>query len=668
MSISYISKNNDDDSQLQPDDDHTNAASETPRKKNQDPLVFYFEAEEELHQQHVVSHNDNTDDEKDCTRGQSSSNASEGDTNNSNSRTSSSVISNDDSSQDPQPEALISTAVATAVGPISEIRRNTTMNSSPSTNRFSSGEVCPSDYSVSHNRNSPGTDRLSPSEKVSSCRPNTTEIPPPGDQLHSAFAGEDSMHAGEADVLHYHSSVAHDVVSTKTIHPYCPFLQAMGVLNVNLTFLNLVLFFTSTCLCMATSQSEYFQSQQSFLWSRQEEEKLRPINSFTSISKNPPRQRPTRHEGENNRINEPPAMAVNPRRRSWHFNRSRSNGRQQQQVRREDQRHQSIMEVQRYNSVSASFKSGTSRMHHHAQEVGRQDHEIHHRRFLSESDIFNNTMDTAQPAQNTSPQSLTSRLPDSSADFKSVFWRTYKHDAAQQDHASGELGHSVQSPNPRMEDGLELRTKTDLKEDLRTLGDSCNNDTAQPRNRSFSPADHQGTLTRFNPSRVFRSKMNRKASPLGQTSSGEGNGESFDEESLHFEQDDDNYEKDDEKNRKIRLSLERCNSMRFPFKKKLILSNLGMSMGDIPLDFICGTTLGNALQTLSLSGNHFGIIPELLVQSFPNLTCLDLSQCRLHHLPCDWNLLKLKKLLLSNNNLRDFPGEVRSTMTIMPCF
>jgi len=112
------------------------------------------------------------------------------------------------------------------------------------------------------------------------------------------------------------------------------------------------------------------------------------------------------------------------------------------------------------------------------------------------------------------------------------------------------------------------------------------------------------------------------------------------------------------KQRRINLLLDQCESLRFPFKKKLILSNLNMTAADIPLPYLCGTTLGNALHKLSLSCNHLGSIPERLVNSLPSLKHLDLSQCHLHSLPAKWNLPQLKTLNLSDNLLRDFPDEI----------
>ena len=117
-------------------------------------------------------------------------------------------------------------------------------------------------------------------------------------------------------------------------------------------------------------------------------------------------------------------------------------------------------------------------------------------------------------------------------------------------------------------------------------------------------------------------------------------------------------EADSAKRRKINLLLDQAEAVRFPFKKKLALEKLGITAADIPLNYLCGTTLGNALHKLSLVGNRLGSVPPKLVQSLPALKHLDLSQCELHQLPPNWNLPQLKKLNLSHNRLRDFPDEV----------
>lgn len=119
-------------------------------------------------------------------------------------------------------------------------------------------------------------------------------------------------------------------------------------------------------------------------------------------------------------------------------------------------------------------------------------------------------------------------------------------------------------------------------------------------------------------------------------------------------------EVDNAKRRKINLLLDQCEAVRFPFRKKLALEKLGITAADIPLNYLCGTPLGNALYKLSLVGNRLGSVPAKLVQSLPTLKHLDLSQCELHQLPPNWNLPALKKLNLSHNRLRDFPDEVRS--------
>jgi hypothetical protein len=111
--------------------------------------------------------------------------------------------------------------------------------------------------------------------------------------------------------------------------------------------------------------------------------------------------------------------------------------------------------------------------------------------------------------------------------------------------------------------------------------------------------------------------------------------------------------------RRINLLLDQCESVRFPFKKKLVLSDLSLSAADIPLGDLCGTSLGNSLHKLTLAGNRLGTVPPALVQSLPGLRHLDLSQCELHHLPDKWNLPKLTRLNLSHNRLTDFPEEVR---------
>lgn len=117
-------------------------------------------------------------------------------------------------------------------------------------------------------------------------------------------------------------------------------------------------------------------------------------------------------------------------------------------------------------------------------------------------------------------------------------------------------------------------------------------------------------------------------------------------------------ESDQAKRRKINLLLDQCESIRFPFKKKLMLTDMGLTAADIPLTDLCNTSLGNSLHKLSLAGNRLGTVPAGLVVSLPVLKHLDLSQCELHQLPEKWNLPKLGRLNLSHNRLTDFPEEV----------
>ena len=111
------------------------------------------------------------------------------------------------------------------------------------------------------------------------------------------------------------------------------------------------------------------------------------------------------------------------------------------------------------------------------------------------------------------------------------------------------------------------------------------------------------------------------------------------------------------KRHKINLLLDQCETVRFPFKKKLMLNNLHLTASDIPVKDLYGTSLGNSLHKLSLAGNRLSTIPPKLVTCLPVLKTLDLSQCELHQLPEKWNLLQLKRLNLSHNRLTEFPEE-----------
>ncbi|KAL3919438.1 MAG: hypothetical protein SGILL_003752 [Bacillariaceae sp.] len=113
----------------------------------------------------------------------------------------------------------------------------------------------------------------------------------------------------------------------------------------------------------------------------------------------------------------------------------------------------------------------------------------------------------------------------------------------------------------------------------------------------------------------------------------------------------------DLKSHKINLLLDQCETVRFPFKKKLMLNALELTAADIPVKDLYRTNLGNSLHKLSLAGNRLSTIPPKLVVCLPILKTLDFSQCELHQLPERWNLPQLKRLNLSHNRLTDFPEE-----------
>ena len=112
-----------------------------------------------------------------------------------------------------------------------------------------------------------------------------------------------------------------------------------------------------------------------------------------------------------------------------------------------------------------------------------------------------------------------------------------------------------------------------------------------------------------------------------------------------------------EKQRRLRLLLDQCETVRFPFKKKLVLANLDLSCEELPQ--LISERLGAGLQKLSLSGNRLGSIPELLIRKLTGLRALDLSQCNLYCIPDVWALGNLKILNLSNNCLKPRLPEVR---------
>lgn len=118
-------------------------------------------------------------------------------------------------------------------------------------------------------------------------------------------------------------------------------------------------------------------------------------------------------------------------------------------------------------------------------------------------------------------------------------------------------------------------------------------------------------------------------------------------------------ERDTDKTRRINLMLDQAETVRFPFKKKLVLESMGLVAADIPVKDLTNTSLGNSLHKLSLSGNRISSVPPKLVLCLPTLKHLDLSQCELHQLPDKWDLPQLKRLNLSHNRISEFPDEVR---------
>jgi Leucine-rich repeat (LRR) protein len=116
--------------------------------------------------------------------------------------------------------------------------------------------------------------------------------------------------------------------------------------------------------------------------------------------------------------------------------------------------------------------------------------------------------------------------------------------------------------------------------------------------------------------------------------------------------------------RRLRLLMDQCETVRFPFKKRLILANLSLSNDDIPVNDICSERLGAALYKLSLAGNQIHSIPEPLVLKLTGLRVLDVSQCGLRSLPDVWDLPSLKKLVVSHNHIQSFPAEVRMLLSL----
>ncbi len=117
--------------------------------------------------------------------------------------------------------------------------------------------------------------------------------------------------------------------------------------------------------------------------------------------------------------------------------------------------------------------------------------------------------------------------------------------------------------------------------------------------------------------------------------------------------------------RRLRLIIDQCETVRFPFKKRLILANLSLSHDDIPVQDICSERLGTALYKLSLAGNEILSIPEPLVLKLTGLRVLDVSQCGLQSLPDRWDLPSLRKLVVSHNRIQTFPSEVSNPLSMV---
>ena len=108
--------------------------------------------------------------------------------------------------------------------------------------------------------------------------------------------------------------------------------------------------------------------------------------------------------------------------------------------------------------------------------------------------------------------------------------------------------------------------------------------------------------------------------------------------------------------------MDQCETVRFPFKKRLILANMNLSHEEIPVDQICSERLGSALYKLSLAGNRLHSIPEALIVKLRGLRVLDVSQCDLHSVPDKWDLPSLRKLNLSHNRLQKCLAKVRGSI------
>lgn len=102
-----------------------------------------------------------------------------------------------------------------------------------------------------------------------------------------------------------------------------------------------------------------------------------------------------------------------------------------------------------------------------------------------------------------------------------------------------------------------------------------------------------------------------------------------------------------EKQRRINLLMDQCETVKFPFKKKLILANMNLAYDEVPVEHICSARLGTTLYKLSLAGNPLFAVPDILLVRLTGLRVLDLSQCELRDLPESWDFpsLKVRELL-----------------------
>ena len=109
------------------------------------------------------------------------------------------------------------------------------------------------------------------------------------------------------------------------------------------------------------------------------------------------------------------------------------------------------------------------------------------------------------------------------------------------------------------------------------------------------------------------------------------------------------------KARILKRLLEQCEAVAWPFKKKLVLSNMYLAFEDIPTERICSEKIRPLLIKLSLRGNMISAVPDPLVLKLAALRSLNLSNCNLTELPAVWDLPSLKKLCLGRNSLEKFP-------------